>query len=128
LRQVLGDHVSQKGSHITAERLRFDFSHPNKLTEGEVKKVEDLINEKIGEDLKVSFEMMPLDKAMKSGALHFFADRYGEEVKVYSVGNFSKEICGGPHVTHTGLVGHVNIIKQEKIGSGIVRIYAGISA
>jgi alanyl-tRNA synthetase len=127
LRQILGEHVSQKGSHITAERLRFDFSHPTKLSITELQSVEDLINQKIKEDLPVSFENMPLNKAMESGALHFFAERYGEEVKVYSMGDFSKEICGGPHVTNTGLVGHVNIVKQEKIGSGIVRIYANLS-
>ncbi len=126
LRRVLGEHVSQKGSHITAERLRFDFSHPNKLSDEEVKSVEDLINQKITEDLPVSFEEMPLNSAIKSGALHFFAEKYGEKVKVYSMGNFSKEICGGPHVTHTGVLGSVKIIKQEKIGSGIVRIYASV--
>ncbi len=126
LREVLGEHISQKGSHITAERLRFDFSHPNKLTDDELKKVEDLINEQVKRDLPVSFEEMPVGDAIKSGALHFFAEKYGEKVKVYSIGNFSKEICGGPHITHTGLVGHVNIIKQEKIGSGIVRIYATV--
>ncbi len=136
LREVLGEHVSQKGSHITPERLRFDFSHPNKLTEEELKKVEDLINTKIEEDLPVSFETMSLDEAIKDGALHFFAEKYGEKVKVYTIGPssakasegapFSREVCGGPHVTHTGLLGRVNIIKQEKIGSGVVRIYAGL--
>jgi alanyl-tRNA synthetase len=127
LRQILGDHISQKGSHITAERLRFDFSHPNKMTDDELKKVEDLINEKIKEDLPVSFETMTLDEAIKAGALHFFAEKYGENVKVYSAGNFSKEICGGPHVANTGMVGSVKIVKQEKIGSGILRIYAALS-
>ena len=124
LRQVLGEHVGQKGSHITAERLRFDFSHPNKLTDDEIKKVEDLINQKIKEDLPVSFTETTLDEAKNAGALHFFAEKYGEKVKVYSIGNFSKEICGGPHVTHTGELGSVKIIKQEKIGAGIIRIYA----
>lgn len=127
LRQILGEHISQKGSHITAERLRFDFSHPNKLSEEEIKQVEDLINLKIQEDLKVSFEEVSKDEAINSGALHFFAERYGERVKVYKMGEFSKEICGGPHVTSTKLVGHVKIIKQEKIGADIVRIYAAIS-
>lgn len=126
LREILGEHVSQKGSHITADRLRFDFSHPNKLTEDEVGKVEGLINEKIKEDLKVSFEEMKLSEAIKSGALHFFGERYGETVKVYSIGNFSKEVCGGPHVNHTSELGRAKIIKQEKIGSGIVRIYAAL--
>lgn len=129
LRQVLGEHVSQKGSHITVERLRFDFSHPAKLSDEELKKVEDLVNEKIKEDLPVSFEVMSLPEAIKSGALHFFAEKYGKKVKVYTIGDpkgvwFSKEVCGGPHVTHTGDVGRVRINKQEKIGSGVIRIYA----
>lgn len=131
LRQILGEHVSQKGSHITAERLRFDFSHPQKLTEEEVKNVSDLINLQIQKDLPVSFEIKPLEEAIAEGALHFFAEKYGKEVKVYTIGDpkgqfFSKEICGGPHVTHTGLIEHVRIIKQEKIGSGIVRIYVSL--
>ncbi len=126
LRQILGEHVSQKGSHITPERLRFDFSHPNKLSDEEVKSIEDLINEKIREDLPVTFKEMSLSSAINEGALHFFGERYGEKVKVYTIGDFSKEVCGGPHVTHTKEVGHVKIIKQEKIGSGIVRIYAAL--
>jgi alanyl-tRNA synthetase len=124
LRKVLGEHVSQKGSNITAERLRFDFSHPQKLTEEELKKVEDLVNEQISKDIPVSLETKNLDVAIKSGALHFFAEKYGEKVKVYQIGDFSHEICGGPHVASTGMIGHVRIIKQEKVGSGTVRIYA----
>ncbi len=131
LRQVLGEHVGQKGSHITVERLRFDFSHPQKLTDEEIEKVEDLINLKIEEDLPVTFTTMSLSEAIKEGAMHFFAEKYGSEVKVYTVGNsngnwFSKEVCGGPHVTNTGVIGGVKIIKQEKIGSGIIRIYAAL--
>ena len=126
LRKILGEHVSQKGSHITSDRLRFDFSHPNKLAEDELKEVESLINEQIKKDLPVSFETTTLDEAIKKGALHFFAEKYGKEVKVYSVGEFSKEVCGGPHVEHTGVIGHVKIIKQEKIGSGIVRLYVSL--
>lgn len=137
LRRVLGEHVSQKGSNITAERLRFDFSHPDKLKADEVKAVEDLVNEQIKKDLPVSFEEKTLDEAIEEGALHFFGERYGERVKVYTIGNpsaspsatssgspFSKEICGGPHVAKTGEIGSVRIIKQEKLGSGVVRIYA----
>jgi alanyl-tRNA synthetase len=125
----LGEHVGQKGSHITSERLRFDFSHPQKLTDEEIRKVENLINLKIEEDLPVAFAEMPLSEAVTLGAMHFFAEKYGEKVKVYTIGDpkgvwFSKEICGGPHVTHTGAIGSVRIIKQEKIGSGIIRIYA----
>jgi alanyl-tRNA synthetase len=126
LRQILGEHISQKGSHITAERLRFDFSHPNKLTEDELKKVEDLINEQIKKELKVSLKEETLDAAIAEGALHFFGEKYGNEVKVYSIGDFSKEVCGGPHVENTKEIGHVRIIKQEKIGSGIIRIYASL--
>ncbi|MGA2910383.1 MAG: alanine--tRNA ligase [Candidatus Microgenomates bacterium] len=131
LRQILGEHVGQKGSHITSARLRFDFSHPQKLTDDEIKKVEDLINLKIKEDLPVSFTEMPLTDAINAGAMHFFAEKYGEKVKVYTIGDpdgvfFSKEVCGGPHVTHTAAIGSVKIIKQEKIGSGIIRIYASL--
>jgi alanyl-tRNA synthetase len=129
LRKVLGEHVSQKGSNITAERLRFDFSHPEKLSDEEIKKVEDLINEQLNKDLPVSYETKTLDEAIKEGALHFFGERYGSEVKVYTIGDpkgewFSKEVCGGPHVLHTAEIGSVRILKQEKVGSGVVRIYA----
>jgi len=131
LREVLGEHVSQKGSHITASRLRFDFSHPNKLSGDEVDKVESLINLKIKEDLPVSFKSESLEAAIKEGALHFFGEKYGKDVKVYTVGDaktpFSREVCGGPHVTHTGVIGNVKIVKQEKIGAGVVRVYASIS-
>ncbi len=131
LRKVLGDTVSQKGSHITAERLRFDFSYTNKLTDDQVKDVFDLINEKIDQDLTVSFVETTPAEAIKKGALHFFAEKYGEKVKMYTIGSendyFSREICGGPHVTSTSLLGHARMIKQEKIGSGIIRIYVGLS-
>lgn len=124
LRKILGEHVAQKGSNITAERLRFDFSHPQKLTAEEIKKVDDLVNAQIKKDLPVSFKTMSLDEAVKEGALHFFGEKYGKEVKVYTIGDFSKEVCGGPHVKHTGELGRVRIIKQEKVGAGVVRIYA----
>jgi len=128
LRKVLGEHVSQKGSNITAERLRFDFSHPQKLTDDQIKRVEDLINGAIDASLPVSCEIKTLDEAIKEGALHFFAEKYGEKVKVYTVGDpegefFSKEVCGGPHVDNTSSIGRVRIIKQEKVGAGVVRIY-----
>lgn len=131
LRKILGEHIGQKGSHITSERLRFDFSHPQKLTDEEIKNVEDLVNLKIKEDLPVSFIETTLKGAIKTRALHFFAEKYGEKVKVYTIGDpdgtwFSKEVCGGPHVTHTGTIGSVRIIKQEKIGSGIIRIYSSL--
>lgn len=124
LRKVLGESVSQKGSNITSERLRFDFSCPQKLTDEQLTGVEDLINLQIEKNLPVKYEVMSLDKAVKSGALHFFAEKYGQEVKVYKIGDFSLEICGGPHVARTGEIGHVRIIKQEKVGAGILRIYA----
>jgi alanyl-tRNA synthetase len=127
LRKVLGDTVSQKGSHITAERLRFDFSYANKLTDEQVEEVFFLINKKIEEDLPVTFIETTPSEAIEKGALHFFAEKYGEKVKMYSVGDFSREICGGPHVTSTSLLGHARMIKQEKIGSGIIRIYVGLS-
>jgi len=129
LRKVLGESVSQKGSHITAERLRFDFSYPDKLSEEQLDKVFGLINEKIDEDLPVSFIETTPDDAIKKGALHFFAEKYGEKIKMYTIGTdstfFSREICGGPHVTSTKVLGRARMIKQEKIGSGIIRIYVG---
>lgn len=123
LRKILGNSVSQKGSNITAERLRFDFSYPTKLTDYELQKVEDLVNVQIGKKLPVTLKTESLDEAIKEGALHFFAEKYGDQVKVYTIGDFSKEVCGGPHVTNTSEIGRVRIIKQEKVGSGIIRIY-----
>ena len=135
LRKVLGDHVVQRGQNITKERTRFDFPHPQKLTEEELKKVEDLINDVIAKDLPVSFKVMPKDEALKTGAIHAFNEKYADTVKVYTIGNptassgppFSQEFCGGPHVKNTSEVGRVRIKKQEKIGAGLLRIYAAIS-
>jgi alanyl-tRNA synthetase len=124
LRRVLGEHVKQMGSDITPERLRFDFSHPKKLTKEEIKKVEDLVNQKIKEDLEVKKEEMSLKEALKSGALAFFKEKYPEKVTVYSIGDFSKEICAGPHVKRTSELGHFKIEKEESAGSGIRRIRA----
>jgi alanyl-tRNA synthetase len=124
LRKILGESVSQKGSNITSERLRFDFSYPQKLTDEQVTQVEDLINLQIEKKLQVSFKVMSLDEAVKLGALHFFAEKYGKEVKVYTIGDFSMEVCGGPHVKNTSEIGRVKINRQEKVGAGIVRIYA----
>lgn len=133
LRKILGEGVSQKGSNITSERLRFDFSYPQKLTDLELTQVEDLMNLQIEKKLPVSFKVMSLDEAVKLGALHFFAEKYGREVKVYTIGggtheigDFSVEVCGGPHVKNTSEIGHVKINRQEKIGAGIVRIYVSI--
>jgi alanyl-tRNA synthetase len=132
LRDVLGTHVSQKGSNITEERLRFDFSHPEKLTDEQLKQVEDLVNEKIIEKLPVRVETMSKEEALNSGALAFFAEKYGDQVTVYSIGDnstgsgytFSKEICGGPHVSNTSELGTFKIQKEESAGAGIRRIYA----
>jgi len=134
LRQVLGDHVFQKGSNITAERLRFDFSHPQKMTSEEIKKVEEIVNQKIKENLPVICEEMTLNEAKEKGAMGVFESKYGEKVKVYSIGDpstgsgqvFSKEICGGPHVKNTQELGSFKIIKEEASSAGVRRIKAVI--
>ncbi|MFA6146423.1 MAG: alanine--tRNA ligase [Patescibacteria group bacterium] len=126
LRQVLGDHVFQKGSNITAERLRFDFSHPQKMTSEEIKKVEEIVNQKIKENLPVICEEMTLDEAKEKGAMGVFESKYGEKVKVYSIGDFSKEICGGPHAKNTQELGSFKIIKEEASSAGVRRIKAVI--
>ena len=124
LRTVLGEHVKQSGSNITEERLRFDFTHPQKMTKEEIQQVEDLVNEQIQRDLPVTCEEMSYEDAKKSGAIGLFTDKYGDKVKVYTIGDFSKEICGGPHVTHTGDMGRFKIKKEESSSSGIRRIKA----
>jgi alanyl-tRNA synthetase len=124
LRKVLGDTVSQNGSNITKERLRFDFNFERKLTPEEIKEVEDLVNGVIQKDLEVEHAFMPYDDAIESGALAFFKENYGDTVSVYWVGDFSRELCGGPHVDRTGKLGKLKITKQEKIGAGIMRIKA----
>ncbi len=124
LRKVLGDHVEQRGSNITAERLRFDFSHPEKMTDEEKAEVEKVVNEQIKKDLPVTVEEMTVGEAEKSGATGAFKDKYGEKVKVYSVGSFSKEICGGPHVEKTGELGHFKIKKEQSSSAGVRRIKA----
>lgn len=124
LRQVLGPTVQQMGSNITAERLRFDFSYPEKLTPEQIQAVEDIVNRQIENDLPVSVEVMSLDQATRSGALAFFGDKYGEQVKVYTIGSFSKEVCGGPHVSRTGELSRFKIVKQEAVGQGVRRIRA----
>ncbi|WP_455463416.1 alanine--tRNA ligase [Candidatus Hodarchaeum mangrovi] len=126
LRNVLGNHVEQKGSNITTERTRFDFSHPVKLTESELKQVEDLVNQKIKEKIPVTKEIMTPQEALKKGALGFFEAQYQSKVSVYSVGEFSKEICTGPHVENTQEIGKFIIQKQQNIGVGLMRIRATI--
>jgi alanyl-tRNA synthetase len=135
LRQVLGGHVRQVGSNITPERLRFDFTHPQPLTPQQIQKVEEIINEKIKENLPVKMEIMTLKEAKNKGALAFFGEKYGEKVKVYFIGPkkvgqkpFSVEVCGGPHVNFTGEIGGVKINKEEGVGAGRRRIYAVLTA
>ncbi len=124
LRQVLGPGVHQMGSNITAERLRFDFSYPDRLTPEQLAEAEAIVNAQIGQDLEVSVQTMPLQQALDSGALAFFGERYGDQVKVYTIGTFSKEVCGGPHVRRTGQLGRFKIVKQEAIGQGVRRLRA----
>ncbi|MEX0650048.1 MAG: alanine--tRNA ligase [Candidatus Andersenbacteria bacterium] len=124
LRTVLGTHVFQKGSNITPERLRFDFSHPDKMTPEQIKGVEELVNLKISEDMPVVREELTVEEAKAKGALGLFEHKYGEKVNVYTMGNFSCEICGGPHVKRTGELGHFKIIKEESAGAGVRRIKA----
>jgi alanyl-tRNA synthetase len=131
LRKVLGPEVKQMGSDITAERTRFDFTFSRKLTSEEIKKVEDLVNKVIEEDLPVQFKEMPKEEAEKTGALYFFKEKYPEKVKVYYAGHslkdaFSKEFCGGPHVSNTLVIGEFKILKEEAVGAGIRRIRASV--
>lgn len=126
LRTVLGDHVKQNGSDINPERLRFDFTHPKKLTDDERKAVEDLVNQKIREDLKVTCEEMDTKEAIASGALSFFKEKYSERSTVYSIGDFSKELCGGPHVEHTSQIGKFTILSEKSSAAGIRRIKARV--
>ncbi len=124
LRIILGPHVEQRGSNITPERLRFDFSHPEKMTKEQIQAVEDLVNKQIARDLPVRFEEMTFAEAQKSGAIGLFEHKYGDKVKVYTVGDFSKEVCGGPHVEHTAQVGQFKILKEEAASARIRRIKA----
>ena len=124
LRLVLGNHVAQKGSNITAERLRFDFSHPAPMTPEQIAAVERIVNEQIARDLPVTMEMMPPEEAKAAGAIALFGEKYEPIVKVYTMGDFSKEVCGGPHVSHTGEIGKFKIIKEQSSSAGVRRIYA----
>jgi len=124
LRIVLGDHVKQKGSNITTDRLRFDFSHKEKLTPEQLKQTEDIVNEKIKQALDVEHSEISVDEAKKSGAHGLFDKKYGDTVSVYSIGDFSKEICSGPHVKNTSELGHFKITKEESISAGVRRIKA----
>ncbi len=124
LQMVLGANARQKGSNITPERLRFDFSHTAKMTDEEVKKVEDIVNEQIQNSHEVSFSVMNINEAKGLGAMALFGDKYEDSVKVYRIGDFSMEVCGGPHVTNTKELGHFKIQKEEASSAGVRRIRA----
>jgi alanyl-tRNA synthetase len=132
LKNVLGDHIVQRGSNITAERTRFDFSHPEKVTREQLDEVERIVNEKIAEDLPVTWKEENTKEAFAKGASGAFGDKYGDTVKVYTIGDqqnpFSREICGGPHVEHTGVIGEggkkFKIVKEEASSAGVRRIKA----
>jgi alanyl-tRNA synthetase len=124
LKTVLGEEVDQKGSNITPERLRFDFNFPRPLTAEEIKKVEDLVNGVIKKDLQVSAQEMTVQEAKAKGAVGVFETRYGERVKVYCVGDFDLQICGGPHAQSTGKLGKFKILKEQSSSAGIRRIKA----
>jgi alanyl-tRNA synthetase len=132
LRQLLGTHVQQKGSNITAERLRFDFTHPAKVSDEEIQQIQALINRKIEEDLPVNRTVHSYQEAIEQGALAFFGERYPEQVSVYTIGDpqgewFSKELCGGPHVQQTGEIGVIKITREGSAAAGVRRIYAELA-
>jgi alanyl-tRNA synthetase len=124
---VLGGHVAQKGSNITAERMRFDFSHSQAMTADEIARVEAIVNEQIRRDLPVTMDVMSLDDAKTGGAIALFGEKYESQVKVYAIGDFSKEVCGGPHAERTGKLGVFKIQKEQSSSQGVRRIRAVLS-
>ena len=124
LKNVLGDHVSQAGSYVDDERLRFDFTHPQKVTEEQIRQVEDQVNEQIFNGLNVQIQVMKKEEAMQSGAMALFDEKYGDEVRVVCVGDYSKELCGGCHVSNSAQIGLFKIEAEESVGSGVRRIEA----
>jgi alanyl-tRNA synthetase len=126
LRRVLGPHVEQRGSNITVERLRFDFSHQGKLTEDQLAEVERIVNGQIAKGLDITYEEMTVEDARRLGATGLFGERYGNRVRVYSIEGFSREICGGPHVENTRELGHFRIAKEQAVAAGVRRIRAAL--
>ncbi|MGE0874716.1 MAG: alanine--tRNA ligase [Burkholderiales bacterium] len=124
LREVLGKHVQQKGSHVDAQRTRFDFSHPQPVTEDEIRRIEALVNDAIRGNHEVAARIMKFDEAIKAGALAFFGDKYGDEVRVIGMGPTSTELCGGTHVRRTGDIGFFKIVAESGVAAGIRRIEA----
>lgn len=124
LRKLFGENTNQRGSNITAERLRFDFNLDRKMEADEIKKVEDYVNEAIQNKVPVVMEEMPIEKAREIGATGIFDNKYGDVVKVYTIGEYSKEICGGPHAKNTGDLGTFKIVKEQSSSSGVRRIKA----
>ena len=124
LKAVLSPEVNQKGSNITPERLRFDFNFDRPMTKEEIAAVEDLVNQKIKEDIPVVFEEMPYERARAEGIVGVFDSKYGDVVKTYSIGTFSREMCGGPHAKSTGELGHFKIVKEQSSSAGVRRIKA----
>jgi len=124
LKEVLGSHVHQKGSNITDERMRFDFSHDSKMTKEEIEATEKLVNKYINDNIPVTSTLMSKEEAIKIGAEAMFIDKYGDMVTVYQIGDVSKELCGGPHVTNTSVLGHFEIVKEEASSAGVRRIKA----
>ena len=127
LRDMFGTDLHQTGSNITSERVRFDFNFDRNLTDDEIKKIEEIVTSKIKENLPVHFEMLPIEKAKGIKAMGLFDEKYEGDVKVYFIGDYSKEFCGGPHVDFTGKIKSFTIIKQENLGRGQKRIYAKVT-
>ena len=124
LRMVLGNHVEQAGASVNEDRLRFDFTHFSAMTPEEIKKVEDIVNEQIALCLPVKAENMPIEEAKKTGAAALFGEKYGDIVRVVSMGEFSKEFCGGTHVENTGVITAFKIISETGVAAGVRRIEA----
>jgi alanyl-tRNA synthetase len=127
LRKVLGEQVQQKGSNITRERLRFDFSFPRAMTKEEIAATEQLVQQAIDRAIPVTCEVVAYPEAIQSGALGLFEDRYGNDVSVYTIGDASKEVCTGPHVSNTKEIGRFKIVKEQSSSAGVRRIRAVVS-